>query len=103
VLEYKATHTKGRGEVTVQCRLQPQLANSKHDQFMERLKASGQYRAFAQKLDTYRKPDGQVDPALIDRDIKNNIADDNLIEYKRIIDAVKQEIEDIIGRAKQAR
>ena len=58
---------------------------------------------FAQKLDTYRKPDGQVDPTLIDRDIKNNNADENLIEYKRITDAVKQEIEDIIGRAKQAR
>jgi len=44
-----------------------------------------------------------VDPTLIDRDIKNNNADENLIEYKRITDAVKQEIEDIIGRAKQAR
>jgi len=102
-LKYRPARTNDRDEVTVQCRLQPQLDNSKHDQFMERLKASGQYRAFAQKLDTYRKPDGQVDPALIDRDIKNNNADENLIEYKRIIDAVKQEIEDIIGRAKQAR
>jgi hypothetical protein len=102
-LIYNPPRTKGRDEVMVQCRLQPRLDNSRHDRFMGRLKASGQYRAFTDKLDAYRKPDGEVDPALIDRDIKNNPADENLIEYKQILDEVQQEIEDIIQRANEVR
>ena len=103
LLEYKPTNAKGRDEIIVQCHLQPQLDNSKHDKFMGHLKASGQYRAFTQKLDAYRTPDGEVDPALIGRDIRDNKTDENLIEYKRILDEKKQEIEDIIDRANETR
>jgi hypothetical protein len=65
---------------------------------MGRLKESGQYHAFNQKLDTYRQPDGEVDLARIARDIRNNNADENLIVYKRIMDEAQQEIDDIIRR-----
>ena len=99
LLEYKPSSTNGRDEIIVQCRLQPQLDNSRHDKFIGRLKASGQYRAFTQKLNDYRKPDGEVDPALIGRDIRDNKADENLIEYKQILDEEKQAIDDIIHRA----
>ena len=85
----------------VQCRLQPQLDNFRHAKFIESLKKSGQYHAFDKKLDAYRKPDGEVDPARIARDIHNNKADENLIAYQRIMDEEKKEIEEIIRRVNQ--
>jgi hypothetical protein len=95
-LEFQTPGTDSRDEVSVQCRLQPLLDNSKQDRFMGRLKESGQYYAFNKKLDTYRQPDGEVDLARIAQDIRNNYADENLIEYKRIMDEEKQEITNII-------
>ncbi len=103
LLEYQPPGPDNRGEVTVRCRLQPQLDYSKQAEFMERLKAAGQYRAFAKKLDAYRKPDGEVDQALIGRDIRNGNADENLIEYQRILDETKQQIDAIIRRVNDAR
>jgi len=70
---------------------------------MGRMKASGRYRAFTKKLDAYRKPDGEVNSARIARDIRNNKADENLIEYGQIMDEMKQEIDDIIRRANDTR
>jgi hypothetical protein len=103
LLEYQHSNTKNRDSVIVQCRLQPQLDNSRHDKFMGRLKASGQYRAFNRKLDRYRNPDGEVALALVDRDIRANKADENLIEYRRILVERKQAIDEIIRRVNAAR
>ena len=103
LLEYKPTSTKGRDEVIVQCRLQPKLDNSKHDKFMGRLKVSGQYREFNQKLNTYRDPDGELNSTRITRDIRNKTAGENLIEYMQIKDEMKQKIDDIIRRANETR
>lgn len=102
-LGYQPTGTEGRDEVIVHCRLQPQLDNSKQDEFMGRLKASGQYSAFTQKLDAYRKSDGELDSARIARDIRNNKADENLTAYKRIMDEEKREIDNIIRLVNEAR
>jgi hypothetical protein len=79
------------------------LDNSRHAKFIGSLKTSGQYQGFAKKLDAYRKPDGEVDPAQLSRDIHNNKADENLIVYKRIMDEEKKELEDIIRRVNQGR
>lgn len=103
LLEYKPPGTKSRDEVTVQCRLQPQLDKSKHDRFMGRLKEYGQYSEFNQKLNTYRQPDGELDSARIARDIRNKAADENLIAYMQIMDEMKQEIDDIIRRVNETR
>lgn len=103
LLEYQGPATSGLDEVRVQCRLQPQLDTTRHEKFVGRLKASGQYRAFAEKLETYRKPDGEIDPALIDRDIRNNRAGEIIIEYRRILEEEKQEIEKIIRRVNETR
>jgi len=100
-LEYQPPSPTGRDEVVVQCRLQPQTDNSRHAKFIGSLKASGQYGAFARKLDAYRRPDGEVDPDQIARDIRNNRADENLIAYKRIMDQEKKEIENIIRRVNE--
>jgi hypothetical protein len=93
-LVYQPPNPTGRDEVVVQCRLQPQLDNSRHAKFIESLKTSGQYHGFVKKLDAYRKPDGEVDTAHIARDIHNNKADENLIAYQRIMDEEKKEITD---------
>jgi len=69
LLGYQPPGTKSRDEVIVHCRLQPQLDKSKHDNFISRLKESGQYIEFNQKLDTYRQPDGELDSARVARDI----------------------------------
>ncbi len=90
-------------QLSVQCRLQPQLDNSRYAKFIENLKTSGQYQGFAKKLDAYRKPDGEVDSAQIARDIHNNKADENLIAYKRLMDEEKKELEDIIRLVNQGR
>jgi hypothetical protein len=103
LLVYQPPKQTGRDEVVVQCRLQPKLDNSRHAKFIESLKTSGQYHEFAKKLDTYRKPDGEVDTAHIARDIHNNKADENLIAYQRIRDEEKKELEEIIRRANQRR
>jgi len=103
LLEYQPPGAKSPEEVVVQCRLQPQPDDSRHERFIGRLKASGQYHAFTQKLDAYRKSDGELDSARIARDIQNNKADENLIEYKRIMDETQQEIDDIIRRVNEAR
>ena len=103
LLEYQPPGSKSRDEVSVQCRLQPRLDKSKHDSFMGRLKESGQYREFNQKLNTYRQPDGELDSARIDRDIRNKMADENLIAYKRIMDEAIEEINDIIRQVNQRR
>jgi len=103
LLEYQDSNTKSRDIVIVHCRLQPQLDNSRHDKFGGRLKASGQYRAFNRKLDTYRNPQAEVELTLIDRDIRNNKADDNLIEYRRIMVEKKQAIDGIIRRVNETR
>jgi len=102
-LQYKPIRTGGRDAVTVQCRLQPRLDNTRHDAFIQRLKASGQYPAFAEKLDAYRRPDGQVDPALIEQDLKGSLTDEHLVEYKRILDEQQQEIDGIVSRTNQSR
>ena len=103
LLEYQPPGSNRRDEVIVQCHLQPRLDKSKHDSIMGRLKESGQYSEFNQKLNTYRKPDGEVDSARIARDIRNKMADENLIEYGQIMDEMKQEIDDIIRRANDTR
>jgi len=103
LLEYQPPGTKSRDEVIVHCRLQPQLDKSKHDNFISRLKESGQYIEFNQKLDTYRQPDGELDSARIARDIRNKTDDDNLTEYMQIRDEMKQEIDDIIRRINETR
>jgi len=103
LLEYQHSNTKNRDIVIVQCRLQPQLDNSRLDKFVGRLKASGKYRAFNRKLDTYRNPDGEVELASIDRDIRANNADENLIEYRRILVERKQAIDEIIRRVNATR
>jgi hypothetical protein len=103
LLEYQPAGAKRPDEVVVQCRLQPQLDNSRHERFIGRLKASGQYHAFTQKLDAYRKSDGELDSARIARDIQNNKADENLIGYKRIMDEERREIENIIRLVNEAR
>jgi hypothetical protein len=103
MLEYQPSNITSRDVIVVQCRLQPQLDNSKQAKFIQSLKASGQYRGFAKKLDAYRRPDGEVDPAQITRDIRNNKADQNLIAYRQIMDEEKKEIEDIIRRVNQER
>jgi hypothetical protein len=103
LLVYQPPNPTRRDEVVVQCRLQPQLDNSRHAKFIGSLKTSGQYQGFAKKLDAYRKPDGEVDPAQLSRDIHNNKADENLIVYKRIMDEEKKELEDIIRRVNQGR
>jgi len=103
LLEYQPPGTKNRDEVIVHCRLQPQLDNSRHEKFMGRLKASGQYRGFTQKLAAYRQSDGELDSARIARDIRNNKADGILIEYKRIMDEEQREIGNIIRLVNEAR
>jgi len=103
LLEYQDSNSKNRDIVIVHCRLQPQLDNSRHDKFVGRLKASGQYRAFNKKLDTYRNPQGEVELTSIDLDIRNNKADDNLIEYSRIMVEKKQAIDGIIRRVNETR
>ena len=103
LLEYQGPGTSGLEEVLVQCHLQPQLDNTRHEKFVSHLKASGQYRVFTKKLETYRQPDGEIDPALIDRDIRNNKAGDMIIEYRRILEEEKQEIEEIIRRVNETR
>ncbi len=103
LLEYQHSNIKNRDIVMVRCRLLPQLDNRRLDKFMGRLKASGKYRAFNRKLDRYRNPDGEVALALIDRDIRANKADENLIEYRRILVERKQAIDEIIRRVNAAR
>ena len=102
-LTFQPAEPQNREEVLVQCRLQPQLDNSKHEAFIGRLQASGQYSAFNQKLNTYRQPDGELDTARIDRDIHSKTADKNLIEYIQILDEIKQETDGIIRRVNESR
>lgn len=101
VLEYQPSNTTGRDEVVVRCRLQPRLDNSRLQNFFGGLKASGQYSAFAKKLDSYRNPEGEVDSAQIARDIQKKKADEKLIAYQQIMDEQKKEIEDIIRNVNQ--
>lgn len=103
LLVYQPPNPTGRDEVVVQCRLQPQLDNSRHAIFIGSLKTAGQYRGFSKKLDAYRRSDGEVDPVLIERAIQNNKSDENLIAYKQIMDEEKKEIEEIIRRVNQGR
>jgi hypothetical protein len=103
LLEYQHSNTQNRDFVMVRCRLQPQLDNSRLDKLVGRLKASGKYRAFNKKLDTYRNPNGEVELASIDRDIRANKADENLIEYRRILVERKQAIDEIIRRVNATR
>ena len=103
LLEYKPPGGNRRDEVAIECRLQPLLDNSRYDDFISRLKEAGQYPEFIKRLEAYRKPGGEVDSALIARDIHNNRADDILIEYWQIKDEQKNEIADIIRRVNQDR
>ena len=103
LLEYQRSDLKGRDEVIVQCRLQPQLDNTQNEKFVGRLKESGQYQAFSKKLDAYRKPDGEVNSAQIALDIHHNKADENLVEYMRIKDEEQRQINDIIRRVNQTK
>jgi len=103
LLEYQPPGAKSPQEVIVRCRLQPQLDKPRREKFIGRLKASGQYHAFTQKLDAYRKSDGELDSTRIARNIQNNKANENLIEYKRIMDEEKREIEKTIRLANEAR
>ena len=97
-MKYQPPEAARPDAVAVQCRLQPQLDNAKQAQFFDSLKASGQYHAFTKKLMVYRRADGDVDPDLLARDIRNKKADENLIVYKQIMDEQKQAIEDIIQK-----
>jgi hypothetical protein len=103
LLEYHGPATSGLDEVHVQCRLKPQLDTTRREKFVARLKAAGQYRTFAEKLEAYRTPDGEIDPALIDRDIRNHRAGDIIIEYRRFLGEEQQQIEKIIRRVNESR
>jgi hypothetical protein len=100
-LAFQPAGPQSRDEVLVQCRLQPQLDKSKHEKFIWRLKASGQYSEFSQKLNTYRQADGELDTARMARDIRNKTPDKNLVEYIQIMDEMKQETDDIIRRVNE--
>jgi len=81
-LRYMKIGKKWGNKLHVLCQIQPLIDKITIEQFIRKLKASGEYVKFMELIDLYRKSDGSVD---IERAISENPNNKNLKEYKRII------------------
>ena len=85
VLRYVEINKKWTNELHVLCQIQPLIDTTQMEDFFERLSKLGRFEEFMKLLDSYRMSNGNVD---IDKAIYENPGNNNLKEYKKIIDEI---------------